>query len=49
MTTLSFKQVESMVRKSPVNKVAVELLSFLTVWIVDTVNMDLWIYGFRDT
>ena len=31
MTTLSFKQVKSMVRKSPANKVVVGLLSFLIV------------------
>ena len=35
MTMLSFKQVESMVRKSTANKVVVGLLSFLIVWILD--------------
>ena len=35
------------VRKSPANKVVVELLSFFIVWILDTVNMVLLFFQFE--
>ena len=39
MVMLSFKQVESKVRKSTVNNVVVGLLSFLVVWILNIINI----------
>ena len=48
MTMLSFKQDESNYgRKSPANEVVVRLLSFLIVWISDTVNMVLLFFQFE--
>ena len=50
MTMLSFKQVKSNYGKGPMNKVkvvAVWLLSFLIVWILDTVNMVLLFFQFE--
>ena len=46
MAMLSFKQDESMVRKSPAKKVALGLISSL-VWILDTVNMVLLLFQFK--
>ena len=43
MTMLSFRQVESMLRKSPTNIVVARLLSFLIVWIMNTINKGLFL------
>ena len=48
MTMLSFKQVESKYdKKEPGNEVVLGLLSFLIVWILDTVTMVLLFFQFE--
>ena len=43
----SLKQVKTTVRKCPTNEAVVGLLSFLIVWILDTINMVLLFFQFE--